>query len=50
MLRYLADAVLLAIISSMPYLISRLRLQSSRSRKAMYDAARAITVMPKDPV
>jgi hypothetical protein len=50
MLRYLADAVLLAVICSIPYLVSRMRLQSSRSREAMYDLARAITVMPKDRV
>jgi len=47
MLRYLADAFLLAIICSIPYLVLRLRLQSSRSKKAMYEFARYTTGMPK---
>ena len=35
MLRYLADVLLLVIICSIPYFALRLRLQSTRSRKAM---------------
>jgi hypothetical protein len=47
---YLADVILLAVICSIPYVVSSMRLKSSRSREAMYDSARAITVMPKDRV
>jgi hypothetical protein len=47
MLRYLADAILLIVICSIPYLVSRMRLHSSRSRKVMYEFARHTTGMPK---
>jgi hypothetical protein len=50
MLKYLADVILLLIICSIPYLVSRLRLHSSRSRKAMYDSARYTIGMRKDRV
>jgi hypothetical protein len=40
MFRYLADTILVVIICLIPYLFSRLRLHSSRSRKAMYQFAR----------
>jgi hypothetical protein len=49
-LRYLADVFLLVVICSIPYLMLRLRLQSSRSRKTMYEFARHTTGMPKDRV
>jgi hypothetical protein len=48
MLNYLVDVILLTVICSIPYLVTSLRLQSSRSRKDMYDLASAITVAPKD--
>jgi hypothetical protein len=50
MLKYLADAILLVVICSIPYVVSSLRLRSSRSRKAMYEFARHTTGMPKDRV
>jgi hypothetical protein len=50
MLKYLADVILLVIICSIPYLVLRLRLHSSRSRKATYDSVRYTTGMPKDRV
>jgi hypothetical protein len=50
MLKYLADLFLLAIICSIPYLLLRLRLQSNRSRKALYEFARHTTGMPKDRI
>ena len=50
MLKYLQEIILLVVICSIPYLVSRLRLRHSRSRKAMYDLARTITGIPKDRV
>jgi hypothetical protein len=50
MLRYLADVLLLVIICSIPYFAVRLRLQSTRSRKAMYELAKYTTGLPKDRV
>jgi hypothetical protein len=50
MFNYLADAILLVMICSIPYLVSRLRLHSSGSREAMYEFARHITGMPEDRV
>jgi hypothetical protein len=50
MLKYFAEVILLVIICSIPYLVSRLRLHSSASKKAMYDSARYTTVMRKDRV
>jgi hypothetical protein len=47
MFNYLSDAILLAVICSIPYLVSALRLRNSRSRKAMYDSAKDTTGMPK---
>jgi len=46
MLNYLADVILLAVICSIPYLVSRVRLQSTRSRKPLYECARYIPGMP----
>jgi hypothetical protein len=34
------------VICSIPYLVSSMRLKSSRSRNAMYESARAITGLP----
>ena len=50
MLNYLADVVLLVAIISIPYLVTRMRLQNSRSRKAMYELARYIPGMPNSRV
>jgi len=50
MFKYLAEAILLVIICSIPYLVSRLRLHSNRSRQAMYEFARYTTGMPEDRV
>jgi hypothetical protein len=50
MLTYLADLVLLAVICSIPYVVSRQRLRSRRSRNAMYDLARYTTGMCRDRV
>ena len=47
MLRYWLDVILLAVICSIPYLVSSLRLRSRRSREAMYDSAEDTTGMPK---
>jgi len=43
----LADVFLLVVTCSIPYLVSRLRLQSSRSMRNMYEFARHTTGMPK---
>ena len=48
MLTFLADVFLLVVICSIPYLVSRLRLQGNRSRKAMYEVASYTSGMPKD--
>jgi hypothetical protein len=50
MLNYLADVILLAVICSIPYLVSRVRLQSSRSRKPLYEFAQYIPGMPLSDV
>jgi hypothetical protein len=45
---FLADVFLLVVICSIPYMVSRQRLHSNRSRKAMYEVARHTSGMPKD--
>ncbi len=45
-MNYLADVILLTVICSIPYLVSRARLRSSRSRQAMYQLARYTPGMP----
>jgi uncharacterized protein YqjF (DUF2071 family) len=50
MLSYLVGVILLVTIFSIPYLVSRMRLQSSSSTKAMYESARYIPGMPNGRV
>jgi hypothetical protein len=40
MLDYFGDIILLIVMGSVPYLFSRSRLQTSRSKQVMYEFAR----------
>jgi len=46
MFKYLPEVTLLVIIASIPYLVSWLRLHSSRSKSAMYDSAKYTVGLP----
>jgi len=47
MLLYLADAILLAIICSIPYFVFQLRLHSGRAKNTIYASARYTKGMRK---
>ena len=46
MFKYLPEITLLGIVCSIPYLVSWLRLRSSRSKKVMYDSAKYTIGLP----
>jgi hypothetical protein len=46
MFKFLSAVTVLAIISSIPYLVSWLRLRSGGSKKAMYDSAKYTIGLP----